>query len=128
MAAFLLGASQAICDIPSPASVAAIATAFQAGCTAIAELGGARGGDRTMLDALWPAADALEEAAKSGADAPYSLAAHAAAEGAEATRHVAAALGRSSYLGDRVIGHPDPGARAAALWLAAVAAALDRRQ
>ncbi|MDB5690764.1 MAG: dak [Sphingomonas bacterium] len=127
MAAFLLGASQAIGQTPNPASVAAVAAALRAGCTAIAVLGGARAGDRTMLDALLPAADALAQAAGSGAANAYSLAAHAAAEGAEQTRHVAAALGRSSYLGDRVIGHPDPGARAAALWLAAVAAALGQR-
>ncbi|MDB5683141.1 MAG: dak [Sphingomonas bacterium] len=124
MAAFLLGASQAIGQTANPASVAAVPTALRAGCTAIAVLGGARAGDRTMLDALWPAADALAQAAESGGDNAYSIAANAAAEGAEATRHVAAAFGRSSYLGDCVVGHPDPGARAAALWLAAVAAVL----
>jgi dihydroxyacetone kinase len=50
-----------------------------------------------------------------------SRAADAAAAGAAATADIRARLGRSSYLGDRVLGHPDPGAQAVALWLAAIA-------
>ncbi len=98
------------------------AEAFQAGCAAIGELGGAARGDRTMLDALLPAADAFQGAVNSGespADAIRSAAA-AAAEGARATAGMMPRRGRSSYLGERALGHPDPGAEAVAVWLAAL--------
>jgi len=48
----------------------------------------------------------------------------AAEEGAEATSQMKPSLGRSSYLGDRVLGHPDPGAKAIAIWLRAACGAL----
>jgi dihydroxyacetone kinase len=89
----------------------------------VREVGGAEVGDRTMVDALSPAADAFEAAVRDGAgwrDA-LSAAADAAAAGAAATAQIRARLGRSSYLGDRVLGRPDPGAQAVALWLAALA-------
>jgi dihydroxyacetone kinase len=103
-----------------PASWAA---AFRAGCNALAELGGAARGDRTMLDALLPAADAFAGAVASGVGPVEALrgAARAAAEGAKATASMKPRRGRSSYLGDRVLGLPDPGAEAVAVWLAAVA-------
>lgn len=86
--------------------------AFTAGVTAISDLGGAEVGDRTMIDALRPAAFVADQ----GIDAALE----AAREGAEATRQQIARRGRSSYLGDRVVGHPDPGAVAVTVWLAAV--------
>ena len=98
------------------------AAAFRAGCTAIVELGGAEPGDRTMLDALLPAAAAFQRAVSSGctrADALRS-AADAAAEGARATAQMFPRRGRSSYLGERVLGHPDPGAEAVAVVLDAL--------
>ncbi len=99
------------------------AEAFQAGCTAMGELGGAARGDRTMLDALLPAADAFQEAVNAGRPAADALraAAAAAAEGARATAGMMPRRGRSSYLGERALGHPDPGAEAVAVWLGAVA-------
>jgi dihydroxyacetone kinase len=48
----------------------------------------------------------------------------AAERGAELTAHMKPRLGRSSYLGDRVLGHPDPGAKAIALWLHAACEAI----
>ncbi len=95
------------------------AEAFLAGCTAITELGGASRGDRTMLDALVPAAETFQEAVRSGSPVNEALraAAVAAEAGARATSGMAARRGRSSYLGDRVLGHPDPGAEAVAVWL-----------
>jgi dihydroxyacetone kinase len=95
------------------------AAAFRAGCLAITELGGAAAGDRTMLDALLPAADALNAAGQTAADA-VRAAAKAAAAGARSTANMTASRGRSSYLGDRVLGHPDPGAEAVAVILAAL--------
>jgi dihydroxyacetone kinase len=98
------------------------ASAFLDGCSAISELGGARPGDRTMLDALAPAADAFSAAIGSGQSAGEALraAAEAARIGAAATASLKPRLGRSSYLGDRALGHPDPGALAVAVWIGAI--------
>jgi len=67
-------------------------------------------------------AAALRDGA-SGRDA-LAAAVDAARNGAQGTTAIRARLGRSSYLGDRVIGHPDPGARAVVLWLSSVASSL----
>ncbi len=94
------------------------AAALLEGCSAASELGGARLGDRTMLDALIPFAAGLAQGGS------LEGAAAAAENGARQTAHMTARRGRSSYLGDRVLGTPDPGAVAAAIWLRAVASAL----
>lgn len=78
-----------------------------------------------MLDALLPAASALRNRGQATDAAQCArLAADAAAQGADATRQMLARKGRSSYLGERALGHVDPGAFAVGLWLAAVAEAL----
>lgn len=82
------------------------------GLEAVQRAGGARPGDRTMLDALAPAAEHEDLDA---------AAVRAAVEGAEATKDLRGRRGRASYLGDRVLGSPDPGAVAMALMLQAVA-------
>jgi dihydroxyacetone kinase-like protein len=86
----------------------------------IAERGKAQPGDKTMLDAWAPAAAAAEAARAKGAALREALAAaaQAAAEGAEATRTMPAKLGRASRLGERALGHLDPGAASAATILA----------
>jgi dihydroxyacetone kinase len=86
-------------------------TALRAAAEGVSDLGGARPGDRTMLDALAPAADALADGG-SVADAVA-----AARSGAEATETMAPRRGRSSYLGDRVHGHRDAGAEGVVVWL-----------
>ncbi len=98
------------------------AEAIRQGCLAISQLGGAKPGDRTMLDALDPFVRALEN----GGDpkARVMAAVEAAEQGVQATAGMKPRLGRSSYLGDRVLGHPDPGAKAIAIWLRAAAEAL----
>jgi dihydroxyacetone kinase len=102
--------------------------AFEQGCRAITELGDARPGDRTMLDALVPFVEALKGPAGGEALSETVLAAVDAAErGAEATAQMKPRLGRSSYLGDRVLGYPDPGAKAVAVWLRAASEALFAR-
>ena len=118
-AIMLLRAAAALPDA-SPQSWAA---AFRAGVDGVRETGGAEVGDRTMVDALAPAADAFQQSLDAGAGWPDALAAaaDAAAAGAAATAGFRARLGRSSYLGDRVLGFPDPGAQAVALWLSAIA-------
>jgi dihydroxyacetone kinase len=122
-AAFFLRAARSLRGGP-PDDPRTWAAAFQAGCSAIAELGGAARGDRTMLDALLPAADAFGGALAAGETASAALGAAAAAAeaGARATAGMAPRRGRSSYLGQRVLGHPDPGAEAVAVWLRALTA------
>jgi dihydroxyacetone kinase len=101
------------------------AVACRDGCQAITEIGGALPGERTMLDALVPFAQTLNKALdnRSIAEA-VQLAARAAEEHAEATANMIPLRGRSRYLGERVLGHPDPGAIAAAIWLRAIASSL----
>jgi dihydroxyacetone kinase len=97
-----------------------------AGCEAISELGGAKAGDRTILDALLPFSETLALAVNEGEALPAALnrAAAAAEQGAAATASMMPRFGRASYLGERALGHPDAGAVAASLWLRAVANAL----
>jgi triose/dihydroxyacetone kinase / FAD-AMP lyase (cyclizing) len=104
------------------------AEAIDQGCRAISELGGAKPGDRTMLDALDPFAKMLQRETGVRATQDAVLAAVEAAErGAEATAQMQPKLGRSSYLGGRVLGYPDPGAKAIAVWLRAASDALFTR-
>ncbi|MCR1897693.1 dihydroxyacetone kinase subunit DhaL [Irregularibacter muris] len=74
--------------------------------------GKAQKGDKTMLDALIPAHEALEKAVENGEDTimAFERAAIAAQEGVEFTKTIIARKGRASYLGERSIGHQDPGA------------------
>lgn len=97
--------------------------ALRAGVDGVAQLGGAVPGDKTMLDALLPALDALSGALDAGGDAAQALAAAASAadEGARATTPLRARKGRASYLGERSVGHQDPGATSAALLVTAFA-------
>ena len=95
--------------------------ALDQGCQAISELGGAKPGDRTMVDALDPFVKTLRQAKGAKPTSAVVLAALEASErGVEATAQMKPRLGRSSYLGDRVLGYPDPGAKAISLWLRAV--------
>ena len=92
------------------------------GCHAIAALGGANAGDRTMLDALLPFANTFRGALERGESVADALetAVMAAEAGARETAQMLPRRGRSSYLAERALGHPDPGASAAAIWLCAV--------
>lgn len=96
------------------------------GCEAISKLGDARLGDRTMLDALLPFAKTFATALEEGCSTSDALqrAVQAAEKGAQGTAKMLARRGRSSYLGERVLGHPDPGAIAAAIWLRAAVSAM----
>ena len=98
------------------------AAAFAAAVSSIGELGGANPGDRTMLDALLPAANTLASGL-AGGTAPREAWAHAvqaARVGAAATARMHPRLGRAAYLGERVLGTPDAGAEAVVIWLAAI--------
>ncbi|MDQ4004415.1 MAG: dihydroxyacetone kinase subunit DhaL [Actinomycetota bacterium] len=108
---------------PSPGDVA---EAVEAALSGVKQRGKAEEGDKTMVDALAPAAEAAKEAASagSGAGEVFRAAAEAAGEGAEATVELTAKRGRASYLGERAAGHMDPGARSSYLLLDAAARAL----
>ncbi len=100
--------------------------ALDAAVAGVKQRGKAEAGDKTMVDALEPAAEAAKEAASSGKSAGEVLraAAEAAGEGAEATVPLTAKKGRASYLGARAAGHIDPGARSSYLLLDAAARSL----
>jgi len=102
--------------------------ALDAGVEGIAFRGHAEPGDKTMLDALLPAREALREAAARGAGLAEALAASAAAaeEGMRATTPLVARRGRASYLGERSAGHQDPGATSAYLLLKAAAETISK--
>lgn len=105
--------------------VAALRVAMQA----LMDQGRANIGDKTMLDALGPALDAMaaslaEPATAGSLVAAFRAGASAAQAGAERTREMQSQIGRASWQGERSIGQMDPGARAVAIMLASVAASL----
>lgn len=104
---------------------AAVAGALTAARDGVVARGKAESGDKTMVDALTPAVNAAKAAAEGGGSVTevLSAAADAAAEGAEATFPLQARKGRASYLGERSIGHIDPGAQSTAYLLRALAGA-----
>jgi dihydroxyacetone kinase-like protein len=104
----------------------AFAAALRAGLEGVVARGRAQAGDKTMYDALSPACDALDEALAAGhdLDEALSLSAAAADAGRDATIPMLARKGRASYLGERSVGHQDPGATSAALLVSTAARAL----
>jgi dihydroxyacetone kinase-like protein len=103
-------------------------TALAAAVAAIVQLGKAVPGDKTMLDALLPAIEALgpvgvQPAGVEPVAARYARAAAAARAGADATIPIVARRGRASYLGERSAGHRDPGATSSAMLVEALAIA-----
>jgi dihydroxyacetone kinase-like protein len=111
-----LRAAAAVGDVEELDSQA-VAAALQAGLEGVTARGRAVAGDKTMVDALAPAADAARAAAEAGESTSKVLAAaaDAAHEGARATEPLVARKGRASYLGERSAGHLDPGAWSTAL-------------
>lgn len=102
---------------------AAVAEVLAAALGGIVARGKAEVGDKTMVDAWSPAADAARDVAAAGGSAVEALAAaaDAAEQGAAATEPLVARKGRASYLGERSAGHRDPGAQSSALLLRAAA-------
>lgn len=119
--AFLRGAAAVAAEGSSAA--AALAAALDAAAVGISGLGKATEGEKTMLDALFPAARAARAELDAGGNvAAIAAAAQRAAEaGAAATIPMLATKGRASYLGERSIGHQDPGATSTALLLGVLA-------
>jgi len=98
-----------------------LAKALRAGLEGVVARGKAEAGDKTMFDALSPAVEAMERAV--AVDEPlaqaFAAASAAADAGRDATTEMLARKGRASYLGERSVGHQDPGATSAALLIAA---------
>jgi len=109
-------------ELDGPALVEVLTAAL----AAVQELGAAVPGDKTMVDALGPAVEALRERVEAGAglDSALAAAAEAADAGARATTPMQARKGRASYLGERSVGHQDPGATSTALIVRALGSAL----
>jgi dihydroxyacetone kinase-like protein len=120
--AFFRAAGRSLRDDPA-VNGAALHGALAAGVAAVKALGAAAAGDKTMIDALQPAVDTLGAQLTAGTPVQDALerAAEAAGEGARATVPLQARKGRASYLGERSIGHEDPGAASAALIVRALA-------
>ena len=104
---------------------AGLAAALRAGLEGVLSRGKAERGDKTLVDALGPAVDALEASAAAGADETTALdaAASAAEAGRDETLDWVARKGRASYLGERSAGHLDPGAASTAMMLRTLASA-----
>ncbi|GAC1580094.1 MAG: dihydroxyacetone kinase subunit DhaL [Ktedonobacteraceae bacterium] len=114
------GAAVAGKDDLNAADVVALLEAFAGGVVA---RGKAQPGEKTMVDALSPAITAAKEALAQNASLAQvtAQAATAAEEGAKATIPMLATKGRASYLGERSIGHQDPGATSSAFMLKTLA-------
>lgn len=122
--AFLRASTAAGSEALDSRSLAAVLTAAHEG---VAARGKAEVGEKTMIDALAPAAAAARQAAEAGVPPVEVLraAAGAAETGAEATEPLEASKGRASFLGPRSVGHRDPGAESSALILRAAAEVAD---
>jgi len=107
----------------------ALVLALEGGLTAVQDRGKAKIGDKTMVDALSPAAEAARKAFASGGsiEEVAATAAKAAAEGVEATRGLVAKIGKAKGLGDRTVGFIDPGALTMGILLESIANTLRNR-
>lgn len=99
--------------------------ALEAGVEGVKARGKSTTGEKTMLDAMVPALDAMKEQQAAGADVKHVLEAgvQAAETGVEETKPMVATKGRASYLGERSVGHQDPGATSFSLLLKEIAKA-----
>jgi dihydroxyacetone kinase-like protein len=106
-------------ELPVEPTRADLSAALAKSIDAVAARGKSQAGQKTMLDVLYPvqAAVAAGKTAREVADA--------ADQAAEATKPIKAIRGRASFLGDRSIGHVDPGARSSALIVRAIAETLE---
>ena len=115
LGSFFMGMGEGVGD-KSELDSTAVAEMIVAGVNKMHKQSRAQVGDKTMMDALLPAADALKGADKSATvQDVLKDAAKAAADGSEATKDMVAKFGRARNLGDRVIGHKDPGSVSIAL-------------
>jgi dihydroxyacetone kinase-like protein len=115
LGSFFLGMSEAA-GSESALDAAGVVRLFEAGLARLQKQSRAQPGDKTLMDALLPAVAAMKTAPPgTSIQGLLQLAAAAAASGAESTRNLRAKFGRARNLGDRVLGHLDPGAVSMAL-------------
>jgi phosphoenolpyruvate---glycerone phosphotransferase subunit DhaL len=119
---FFMRASMALAN-KQELDVEDVGLLFQSGMEGIVQRGRAERGDKTMIDALGPAVEAYQAAVAEGAATATALrrAAEAAEEGMKATVPMLARKGRASYLGQRSVGHQDPGATSTHLMIRTLA-------
>jgi dihydroxyacetone kinase-like protein len=122
---FFIRMGSALATAGDAVPAADFAAALRAGLGGVVDRGKAGPGDKTMYDALAPAVEALEHSLADDGSLAKGLEAarYAAATGRDATTPMLARKGRASYLGERSVGHQDPGAASAALLIEAAAAA-----
>ena len=96
--------------------------AFEDGTMGVSQIGRSTEGEKTMLDALFPANRAMQEALEEDKSLPeiFLAGAEAAKDGVEFTKTIQASKGRAAYIGQRSIGHQDPGATTVMLMLQAL--------
>jgi phosphoenolpyruvate---glycerone phosphotransferase subunit DhaL len=116
LGSFFLGLAETV-GPKTELDVQALAESFEAGLAAVCRQSRARVGDKSMLDALVPATEAMRRAADEGKPVQNSLwaATVAAQEGAARTKDFVARTGRAKYLGERTLGTQDPGATSLSL-------------
>lgn len=104
-----------------------LTAALTEGVAAVKKRGRSEAGEKTMLDVLVPVLAALEDADDSDTGSALARVRSAADEGLSSTKPMLATKGRASYLGERSIGHLDPGARSSCLLIHAVVDVLEER-
>jgi len=116
LGSFLMGLDNGI-DEQGTIDCPTLAAMFEAGLASVRRQSKAQVGDKTMMDALLPAVDAIRKAADEGRSIIEAIqkAAEAAENGAISTKDYKARYGRAKNLGERAIGHQDPGATSMAL-------------
>ena len=116
LGSFLMGLGNGIDELET-IDCPMLAAMFEAGLAAVRRQSKAQIGDKTMMDALLPAVEAIRQAADEAKSIKEALreAAEAAEKGAASTKEFQARFGRAKNLGDRTIGHQDPGATSMAL-------------
>jgi len=107
-------------ELPDPPTAAGLADAIEAGIQALRRLGKAEVGQKTLLDVLRPVQETL---ARGGPDLVERVR-QRALDSAAATAQLDAARGRASFLGERALGHVDPGSRSMALIVGAICSSL----
>jgi dihydroxyacetone kinase-like protein len=119
LGSFFMGMAEAAGGREEP-DLAAVAAMFEAGLAKLRVQTPANVGDKTMLDALVPAVEALRRAADGGLgiQVAFARAAEAAEQGAQSTKDMQARFGRARNLGARTLGHVDPGATSISLLFA----------
>lgn len=121
--ALLMGVSEAVPEGLSKLDADAVAKAFEGGLNSVKDNTKARVGDKTLMDALIPAVEAM--ARESDEKLMFKAAAEAARKGAESTKQLQAKFGRARNLGEKSVGSTDAGATSTALMFEAFSEALE---